>query len=110
MTEPLRVGVIGAGAVAQVAHLPVLTRRSDVEVSAICDNDVAKAQALADRFRIESVYDDIEELLRHDTPDAIVVCTPNHLHGAHVRTGLSAGVHVLCDRPLAFFGGGGLAM
>ena len=40
MSDPVRVAVIGAGAIAQVAHLPVLRRLPGVEVAAICDNDV----------------------------------------------------------------------
>ena len=47
MTEQLRVAVIGAGGIAQVAHLPVLRRLPGVTIAAICDNDLSKAQALA---------------------------------------------------------------
>ena len=101
MTEPVRVGVVGAGAITQVAHLGTLSRMGGVEVAAICDIDVPKAQALATRFRIPDVYDDIEDLLKFASPDVVVICTPNHLHEIHVRTALSAGAHVLCERPLA---------
>lgn len=96
-----RVGVIGVGAIAQVAHLPVLAGRDDVELTAICDNDRSKAGALATRFGVRDVYDDIEDLLRFARPDAVVICTPNHLHEVHVLTALSAGAAVLCERPLA---------
>ena len=47
---PLRIGVVGAGAIAQVAHLPVLSKMRGVELIALCDNDRPKARALADRF------------------------------------------------------------
>src|SRR5258706_13155493 len=85
---------------AQVAHLPVLRRLPGVEVAAICDNDVGKAQALAARFEVKDTYDDIEEVLRYANADVVVICTPNHLHEIHVTSPLSAGVHVLCERPL----------
>ena len=101
MNDPIRVGVIGAGAIAQVAHLPVLRRLGSVEVAAICDNDAAKAQALAARFEVKDTYDDIEEVLRYANVDVVVICTPNHLHEIHVTAALAAGVHVLCERPLA---------
>ena len=101
MNDPIRVGVIGAGAISQVAHLPVLRRLPGVEVAAICDNDVSKAQALAARFDVKETYDDIEEVLRYANVDAVVICTPNHLHEIHVTSALAAGVHVLCERPLA---------
>ena len=101
MSTVVKVGVIGAGAAAQVAHLVTLARRDDVRMVGICDADLAKAQALAARFEIPNVSDDIEDLLRYAAPEAVVVCTPNHLHEVHVEIALSRGVHVLCERPLA---------
>ena len=101
MNDPIRVGVIGAGGIAQVAHLPVLRRLPGVEVAAICDNDVGKAQALAARFEVKDTYDDIEEVLRYGNVDVVVICTPNHLHEIHATSALAAGAHVLCERPLA---------
>ncbi len=101
VNDPIRVGVLGAGAISQVAHLPVLRRLPGVEVVAICDNDVSKAQALASRFEVKDTYDDIEEVLRYANVDVVVICTPNHLHEIHVTSALAAGVHVLCERPLA---------
>ena len=101
MSSALRIGVIGAGAISQVAHLPVLRKMTGVEVVAICDNDVGKAQALAARYEVKDTYDDIEEVLKYVTPDAVVICTPNHLHEIHITAALAAGAHVLCERPLA---------
>ena len=101
MSDDLRIGVVGAGAISQVAHLGLLSRLKGVQVAGLCDIDLPKAQALATRFDIPSVFDDIEDLLRFAKPEAVLVCTPNHLHEIHVQTALSAGVHVLCERPLA---------
>lgn len=101
MSDPLRIAVIGAGGIAQVAHLPVLRKLPGVEIAAICDNDLSKAQALAARFEVKDTYDDIEDVLRYATPDAVVICTPNHLHEIHIMAALSAGAHVLCERPIA---------
>jgi predicted dehydrogenase len=99
--EKVRVGVIGAGAVAQVAHLVALAKLNTAKVTAICDTDYARARALASRVGVRDVYEDTEEMLRHAQPDAVVVSTPNHLHEVHVISALSAGAHVLCERPLA---------
>ena len=101
MSDAIRVAVIGAGGIAQVAHLPVLRKLGGVEVAAICDNDLGKAQALATRFEVKDTYDDIEDVLRYVAADAVVICTPNHLHEAHIIAALGAGRHVLCERPLA---------
>jgi predicted dehydrogenase len=101
MTEPVRIGVVGAGAIAQLAHLPVLGKMRGAKLMAVCDNDRPKARALADRFDIADVYTDIEDLLEEDELDAIVVATPNHLHEPHVLSAIAAGKDVLCERPLA---------
>ena len=97
----VRIGVVGAGAIAQMAHLPAISRTKGAQLVALCDNDRAKARSLADRFEIPDVFTDIEELLEYDELDAVVVATPNHLHEPHVLRALAAKVHVLCERPLA---------
>jgi predicted dehydrogenase len=94
-------GIVGAGAIVQVAHLPALRRMRDVELRALCDNDITKARALAARSGISGAYDDIEELLGHEELDALLVATPNHLHESHVLAGLAANLHVLVEKPLA---------
>ena len=99
--ERLKVGIVGGGAITQVAHLPVLKKVRSVDVRAICDTDLPKARALADRFAIKDAFDDIEELLRFEALDAVVICSPTHLHESHILAALSAGLHVLVEKPLA---------
>ena len=97
----VRLAVIGTGAIAQTAHIPVLAKIRGAELVALCDNDGAKARALASRFGVRDVFTDIEELLDYDQLDAVIVATPNHLHEPHVLSALARGVDVLCERPLA---------
>jgi predicted dehydrogenase len=106
MSEKLRLGIVGAGAIAQVGHLPALKRVKDVDVVGICDNDLVKARALADRFGIPDAYGDIEELVEYDALDALLICTPNHLHESQITAALAAGVHVFVERPLALTAAG----
>jgi predicted dehydrogenase len=47
MTDAVRIGIVGAGAIAQVAHLPVVAKMRGAQLVAICDNDRPKARALA---------------------------------------------------------------
>src|SRR3712207_4259949 len=101
MKPPVRIGVVGVGAIAQVAHLPGLSKMRGTQLVALCDNDGPKARALADRFEVPDVFTDIEDLLELEDLDAVVICTPNHLHEPHVLSALAAKVHVLCERPLA---------
>ena len=102
MSDKIRIGVVGAGAIAQLAHLPVLAKMRGAELVALCDNDGPKARGLAERFGIPNSFTDIEDLLE-ETEDlhAVIVATPNHLHEPHVLSALAAKVHVMCERPLA---------
>ena len=106
MADIVRVGLVGTGAIVQLAHLPVLSRMRDVRLVAMCDNDLAKARALAERFAIADVVTDIEDLLELEALDAVIVATPNHLHEPHVLSALAAHKHVLCERPLALSAAG----
>jgi len=101
MKPNIRVGVVGAGAIAQLAHLPLLSKLRGAQLVALCDNDRPKARALADRFDVPDVFTDIEDLLEFDELDAVIVATPNHLHEPHVQSAIAAGMDVLCERPLA---------
>jgi len=101
MSENLKLGLIGAGAITQVAHLPVLRKLKGIDIVGICDTDLPKARALAQRFQVRDAFNDIEELLEFERLDAVAICTPNHLHEPHVIAALAAGVNVLVERPLA---------
>jgi predicted dehydrogenase len=105
-SERLKVGIVGGGAITQVAHLPVLKKMKGVDLQAICDTDLPKARALADRFGVKNAFDDIEELLRYETLDAVVICSPTHLHESHIQAALSANLHVLVEKPLAMSAAG----
>ncbi len=101
MKDGVRIAVVGTGAIAQLTHIPVLSKLRGASLVALCDNDAAKARALADRFGVPDVFTDFEELLDSDELDAVVIATPNHLHEPHVLSALRAKLHVLCERPLS---------
>jgi predicted dehydrogenase len=101
MKPAIRIGVVGVGAIAQIAHIPVLSKMRGAQLVALCDNDGPKARSLADRFGVPDVFTDIEDLLEFDELDAVIITTPNHLHEPHVLSAIQAGVDVLCERPLA---------
>ncbi len=98
--ESVRVGILGAGAVTQIVHLPVFTEREDVEVIAIADADGMKAESIASRFGVPRVLND-GELLNDADIDAVVICAPNNRHEDLVCQALEAQKNVLVERPLA---------
>ena len=99
---PLRVGVLGAGAWAELAHLPGWARDPRCTLRAIADPVPERARAMAERFGIPHVYDGADALIARDDLDVIDVCTPSATHLALATAALEAGKHVLCEKPVAY--------
>ncbi|CCQ96491.1 putative oxidoreductase, NADH-binding [[Clostridium] ultunense Esp] len=98
----LRVGIIGAGQIAQVAHIPgYLSRPNEVEIVALSDLIKEKADSVASKYSIPHVFADYREMLRQCELDVVSVCTPNKFHAEATIAALQAGAHVLCEKPPA---------
>jgi len=101
--EPVRIGLMGLGAWARQAYLPVL-------------KDCAKAQVVAVSARTEETlgfarqqfgdgiagYGDLRELANDPTVEAVMIALPNRLHAAAARAALAAGKHVFIEPPVGF--------
>ena len=102
MSDRLRVGIIGAGGIANGAHIPGWKALGDaVEVVAVADVSKAAAERTAGQHGIPGVYESYEEMLQRERPDAISVCTPNKFHAPAATAALAAGAHVICEKPPA---------
>lgn len=101
MAEKIRIAIIGAGVMAQVTHIPIWKSIRDVEIVAVCDKVKKKAQWIADKFKIKDHCADIEDLLKIDGIDAVDICTPTYTHMPLSVAALSAGKHVLVEKPMA---------
>lgn len=96
----LRVAIAGAGMIVG-HHLPGWQALDGVKVVAIADPDRARAQARADAFGIEAVFDDPVAMLDAVRPDALDVASPRETHAALVRAAAARGIDTLCQKPLA---------
>jgi predicted dehydrogenase len=92
------VGVIGCGEIAQIMHLPVLEQLDAFEVTAICDISASVLSAVGERYGVKRRFTDYTELLACEDVEAVVVCTFEHAE--IVRRAMTAGKHVLCEKPL----------
>lgn len=101
MARDVDVAVVGAGGAAQVVHLPILKRLPDLNVAALVDPQAEKARTIGERFGVERILGDVEELGELERLDAVVVCSPNDTHEEVVLSCLDRGFHVLCERPLS---------
>jgi predicted dehydrogenase len=99
--ERFRVGVIGTSWWADLEHLPGLQARPDADLAALCGRDPARLGSLAAKYRVPRTFTDWREMIASGGLDALVVATPNVLHHAVAIAALDAGLHVICEKPLA---------
>jgi myo-inositol 2-dehydrogenase/D-chiro-inositol 1-dehydrogenase len=102
--ELIKIGIIGAGAVATSVHLPILTRRSDLyQITAVADFNINSANHLADRFGIPATsrYSSPYDLINSGKVQAVAVLNSGS-HSAVVVAALTANLHVFCEKPLAY--------
>ncbi len=98
----IKIGIVGAGNIAQNAHLPVYMKRDDVEITAIADLNLERAKAAAAKFNIPSAYASVEDLLEKEKDiDCIDVCVWNRSHAPVSIAAAKAGKAVLCEKPLS---------
>ena len=98
----MRVGIVGAGHMMQVTHLPSLLQIAGVELVGLAELDRARAEKLAAAYRIPRIYGSADELAAHaDEIDCAVVVTLKEHHAAAIIPLLEAGVPVFTEKPLA---------
>ena len=98
----IRYGVVGLGHIAQVAVIPAFAHaRRNSELVAIVSGDRTKRRELARRYRLEHTfsYEEFDECLR--VVDAVYIALPNSMHAEYTIRAARAGVHVLCEKPMA---------
>jgi predicted dehydrogenase len=93
------VALIGGGFIGPV-HAEAL-RRIGVEVVGLLGSSPERARPLADRLGIDQVYPDLDALVSDPAVGAVHVASPNACHFAQAQAALRAGMHVLCEKPLA---------
>ncbi|RAL23035.1 gfo/Idh/MocA family oxidoreductase [Lujinxingia litoralis] len=101
--DPVRFGVIGLGYIAQSAILPAFAGTPNAHLSAIISGDARKLQVLGERYDVPHRihYRDFDDFLTQGHIDALYIALPNHLHCEYTLSAAEAGVHVLCEKPLA---------
>jgi predicted dehydrogenase len=98
----LKVGVIGAGGIAQACHLPGYACVPDLcDIVWACDIDPERLAQVTGKFGVKKTTADYREMLADKELDAVSVTTPNALHREQTIAALLAGKHVLCEKPLA---------
>ncbi len=98
--KKLKMGLIGVGGIAQGRHIPTFLKLSEqVSIEAISDVNEEVARSVSQQLNISKVYSDFRDMLQE--VDAVTICTPNKFHAEITIAALEAGVHVLCEKPMA---------
>lgn len=101
MPKPVRVGIVGCGKIAEMDHVPGLKGAKGAKITALLDADPARMQALSKMFDLDAqMFTDWDAFVDSGI-DAAVICTPNFLHVPQTVAALKAGLHVLCEKPMA---------
>lgn len=101
MSHRIAVGVVGTSWYADFMHLPALKSHSHADLVAICGRRRDRADEMAAKYEIPHVFTNYQEMIERGRVDALVVATPDDLHYPVTMAALSAGLHVLCEKPLA---------
>jgi predicted dehydrogenase len=99
-SAPIRVAIIGAGAVADYHHVPGLKLDPRARLVAACDASPELLEKRRGDWGIDRVDTDFEAICADPGVDAVVVCTPNDTHLPIARAAARHGKHVLCEKPL----------
>ena len=98
----VRYAVVGLGHIAQAAVLPAFAHARNSELAALVSGDLTKEKKLSRKYRVPAFhYDDFEQVLDEEDIDAVYIALPNDQHCEFTGRAAAAGVHVLCEKPMA---------
>lgn len=99
--QHIRVGAVGPGWWTETMYVPAVASHPNAELTAICGRNRERTQRFADAHGIEHVFTDPDEMFASGTIDAVIISTVNKTHHPLTMAALDAGIHVLCEKPLA---------
>lgn len=95
------VAIIGTGGITLQNHLPGLALCPDVAVTALCDSDANTLAKASQSLPGVHTSTDYQEVVKRSDVDAVIIATPNFVHGPIAQAAIAAGKHVLCEKPIA---------
>ncbi len=96
-----RVGLVGTSGWAEFMYLQNLQGFEYGEIVALAARNEVRLQALGEKYGIKHLYSDFQALIDSGQIDAIIVATPDEHHHEITMAAIRAGIHVLCEKPLA---------
>src|SRR5262245_30873611 len=100
--EKVRIGIVGTSYWVDEFHLPILQKHPNALVRSLCGRNQTKAEELAQKFSVEKTFTDYRQMLYDGNLDAVIICTPEDQHHPMTIAALDKGLHILCEKPMAF--------
>ncbi len=101
MKENTKIAVIGLGGVAQLVHLPILSKINSVDIVAVSELSKTRLNTVAEKFNIKERFTDYTEMLEKIDFDAAIISTPTNTHKEIAVECLKNKKHVLIEKPIA---------
>jgi predicted dehydrogenase len=101
MADRINWGVLGNALIARKCVIPAIQKSRNGRIRCLATRSPLKAEEVVDKNKIGQVYDNYDAVLADPSVEAIYIPLPNHLHHPWALKALSAGKHVLCEKPLA---------
>lgn len=98
--KEVKIGIIGAGSVAQKMHIPILSSIEGARIIALAESDIQRGEKIAHKWNIPILFQDCKEMCENSDIDAVFICLPNFLHYRAVKIALDNDLHVFCEKPM----------
>jgi len=99
-SPPIRIAILGAGAVSDYHHVPGICIDPRAELVAICDASEALLQQRRSDWGVERATTDYGEICADPDIDAVIIATPNFTHREMALAAAAHGKHIMCEKPL----------
>ncbi len=96
-----KIGIIGLGGVAQLIHLPILSKLKNVKINAVAEINKNRLKTVAGNFNIPNKFTDYKKMLEEVELDAVIVATPTKSHSEIAIEAMKQGKDVLIEKPIA---------
>ena len=97
----IKIAIIGCGSIAQIAHLPSISKTEGLVLEAVCDIDGQRANETKSKWKANKSFTDYKEMFQTTDLDAVVIASPNNWHRNHALAAAKAKGNVIVEKPLA---------
>ncbi|HEV3023677.1 MAG TPA: Gfo/Idh/MocA family oxidoreductase [Pirellulales bacterium] len=98
--RPVRIAIVGAGAVSDYHHVPAIRLDPRAELVAVCDADPKLLERRRSEWSVDRVTTDADRVCSDPSVDALIIATPNYTHRPIALAAAKAGKHLMCEKPL----------